>query len=309
MAAMTAAKWVVFWLVLTCGPDFFGPPMEGAVRKVSPIDVSKMLIWLAIPVFVVTIAIELWVLWRRRQPGYGVRDTIANILTGLGYQLLNLPWAVAELALLMWLHALAPWHPTGWVAWAVAMIAVDFMYYWYHRAHHEIRMLWAVHVVHHSSQHFNLSVALRTSCVVVTSLPFLAPLALLGIDGKIIMASYAINLLYQLFIHTEIIDKLWRPIEFVFNTPSHHRAHHSSNDEYLDKNYGGILIVWDRLFGTFEPERARVLYGLTKNIETYNIGRIYMHEIVAMWRDVRSASSPRAMLGYAFRGPGWQPTQ
>lgn len=118
----------------------------------------------------------------------------------------------------MWLHALAPWHPTGWVAWAVAMIAVDFMYYWYHRAHHEIRMLWAVHVVHHPSQHFNLSVALRTSCVVVTSLPFLAPLALLGIDGKIIMASYAINLLYQFFIHTEIIDKLWRPIEFVFNT-------------------------------------------------------------------------------------------
>ena len=273
------------------------------------LDISKVLIWLAIPVFVLGMAVELWVLRLRRQPGYDVRDSISNILTGLGYQLLNLPWAVAELAILMWLYKLAPWHLAGWAAWAVAMVSVDLMYYWYHRAHHKIRALWAVHVVHHSSQRYNFTVALRTSWVVITSLPFLAPLALLGIDGKIIMASYAINLLYQFFLHTEMIDKLWRPVEFVFNTPSHHRAHHGSNDQYLDKNYGGILIIWDRLFGTFEAERARVVYGLTQNIETYNVRRIYLHEIMAVWREVRSASNLRDRLGYAFRAPGWRPTQ
>ena len=288
---------------------FLAPGGIALIAVGFALDISKVLIWLAIPLFVLGMAVELWGLRLRRQPSYDVRDSIANILTGLGYQLLNLPWAVAELALLMWLNTLAPWHLTGWAEWVVALISVDFMYYWYHRTHHEIRTLWAVHVVHHSSRRYNLTVALRTSWVVVTSLPFLAPLALLGIDGTTIMASYAVNLLYQFFMHTEIVDKLWRPVEFIFNTPSHHRAHHASNDEYLDKNYGGILIIWDRMFGTFEPEQARVVYGLTQDIETHNVGRIYTHEIVAVWRDVRSASNLRDRFGYAFRGPGWQPAQ
>ena len=178
---------------------------------------------------------------------------------------------------------------------------------WYHRTHHEIRVLWASHVTQHSSESFSLSVALRQTWFVFTLLPFLVPVALLGVDAKIVMASYSINLLYQFRIHTELVDKLWAPIEFLFNTASHHRAHHGTNNEYLDKNYGGILIIWDRLFGTFEAERARVIYGLTKNIKTYNVVRIETHEYAAIWRGVKAAASWRAKLGHLFRGPGWQP--
>ncbi|BDB45178.1 MULTISPECIES: sterol desaturase family protein [Mycobacterium] len=141
----------------------------------------------------------------------------------------------------------------------------------------------------------------------LTTLPFLVPVALLGIDARIILACYGFNLLYQFFLHTELVDKLWAPIEFVFNTPSHHRVHHGSQARYLDTNYGVILIIWDRLFGSFEPEGERVRFGLTKNIDTYNIARVETHEFVAIWRCMRSAGSRRDRLGYLLRRPGWAP--
>src|SRR5262249_9595046 len=123
----------------------------------------------------------------------------------------------------------------------------------------------------------------------------------------IILACYGLNLLYQFGLHTELIGKLWAPIEFVFNTPSHHRAHHGSQEQYLDTNYGGILIIWDRMFGTFEPEGERVRYGLTKNINPYNIAKVETHEFVAIWRAVRGAGTWKDRFGYVFRGPGWAP--
>ncbi|MGY1867384.1 sterol desaturase family protein [Nocardia gipuzkoensis] len=272
----------------------------------SGMDVSTMLIWLAVPVFIVAVAAEFVYLRRHNKP-YDYRDSATSIAAGLGYQLLNIPWALAELAIFASVSSLVPWHLEGWVAWAVALVGVDFAYYWFHRAHHEIRVFWSVHVVHHSSESFNLTTALRTPWLVVTSLPFLVPLALSGIDGRIIAASYAINLLYQFGIHTEVIDKLWAPIEFVFNTPSHHRVHHGSNTEYLDRNYGGVLIIWDRIFGSFEPEGERAIYGLTKNVNTYNIAKINAREIVAIWQDVKNAAKLSDKLGFLFRGPGWQP--
>ncbi|MUM35450.1 sterol desaturase family protein, partial [Mycolicibacterium sp. CBMA 361] len=122
-----------------------------------------------------------------------------------------------------------------------------------------------------------------------------------------ILLQQSVSLLYQFFIHTERVGKLWRPIEFVMNTPSHHRVHHGSNDQYLDTNYGGILIIWDRLFGSFEPEGERVVYGLTKNIKTFNPMRVATHEYAGIWRDVRAAGSWRARWGHTFRGPGWSP--
>ncbi|MCE5290212.1 MAG: sterol desaturase family protein [Nocardiaceae bacterium] len=269
-------------------------------------DISTLLIWLAIPVFILGIAAEFIYLKVNGKP-FDYRDSAASITTGLGYQLLNIPWAVAELAIFAWISSLIPWEITGWQAWVVALIGVDFAYYWYHRTHHEIRLFWSVHVVHHSSENYNLTVALRQPWMVATTLPFFIPLAFLGIDGRIIAASYAINLLYQFGIHTEVIDKMWKPIEFIFNTPSHHRVHHGSNSQYLDRNYAGVLIIWDRMFGTFEPEGERVVYGLTKNINTYNVGKIYTHEMAAIWNDVKNATKFSDKLGYMFRGPGWQP--
>jgi hypothetical protein len=141
----------------------------------------------------------------------------------------------------------------------------------------------------------------------MTALPFWAPLALLGFAPWMIFGMQSVSLIYQFFLHTEKVRSLPRPIEFLFNTPSHHRVHHGSNEIYLDRNYGGILIVWDRLFGTFQGEEERVRYGLTRNIETYNPVKVAGHEWVDIARDVRRARSGRERLGYLFGGPGWSP--
>ena len=190
-----------------------------------------------------------------------------------------------------------------------AMVVWDFLYYWNHRSMHEVRVLWANHVSHHSSERYNLSTALRQPWSSLTMAWVFAPMPLLGFPAKVTMRAGQLNLLYQYWIHTEAIDRLPRPIELIFNTPSHHRAHHGANQHYLDKNYGGILIVWDRLFGTFEPEVRRLKYGLTKNISTYNPFRIAYHEYAAIARDVRSASGPRHKLGHVFGKPGWTPVK
>ncbi|HWC34969.1 MAG TPA: sterol desaturase family protein [Mycobacteriales bacterium] len=269
---------------------------------------AQLILLAAGPMFLLSIVVERYLIRGTRRARYEVRDTWANIATGAGSQILGAPWALVEVAVLVGLYHVAPAHlDQGWVAWVVAMVGVDVAYYWYHRLHHESRFLWAIHVAHHSSRRYNLSVALRQPWVVVSTLPFLAPLALLGVAPALILTSFAINLLYQFFIHTEAIGRLWAPIEFVFNTPSHHRVHHGSNREYLDKNYAGILIVWDRLFGSFEPEVVPVVYGLTKNIASHNPLRIETHEWVAIYRDVRRAGSFRHALGYVFRHPGWAP--
>jgi sterol desaturase/sphingolipid hydroxylase (fatty acid hydroxylase superfamily) len=188
-----------------------------------------------------------------------------------------------------------------------AIVLWDLLYYWNHRWMHEVRVLWANHVSHHSSERYNLSTALRQPWSGLTMAWVFAPMPLLGFPAKITFRAGQLNLLYQYWIHTEAIDRLPKPIEAVFNTPSHHRAHHGANQQYLDKNYGGILIIWDKLFGTFEPEVRRIKYGLTKNISTYNPFRIAYHEYASIVRDVRAAKDLRHKLGHVFGRPGWTP--
>lgn len=194
---------------------------------------------------------------------------------------------------------------TGPLALAAAVAGWDFIYYWNHRLQHESRFLWAIHVVHHSSQHYNLSTALRQPVAEAFGvfLPYRA-LVLLGIRPELVNTARGVNLLYQYWVHTDTIGRLG-PAETVMNTPSHHRVHHGSNRRYLDRNHGSILIVWDRLFGTFEPESEPVVYGLTKNIDTFRPDRIADHEYLAMARDVARATSWRDRLGFVLRGPGW----
>ncbi|GAA3602752.1 hypothetical protein GCM10022199_02980 [Marihabitans asiaticum] len=200
----------------------------------------------------------------------------------------------------------SPFAPrTGPLAAIVAVLGWDVIYYWNHRLSHESRWLWAVHVVHHSSQRYNLSTALRQP--VAEGLTMAVPyglLALLGISPRAIEDARAINLIYQFWIHTEVIRSIgW--LEKVLNTPSHHRAHHGSQRQYLDINHGSILIIWDKLFGTFEPEDERVRYGLTRNIDSFDPRTIATHE----WRDIASdvASAPTwaDRAGFLLRGPGW----
>jgi sterol desaturase/sphingolipid hydroxylase (fatty acid hydroxylase superfamily) len=266
----------------------------------------------AIPVFIICLALEA-ISFRLRPDeerlGYQLRDASTSVAMGLGNVVINVGWKLVVLTVYSAVYLVSPLHlPThNPLTWVALFFADEIAYYWYHRTHHTIRLLWASHVVHHSSQFYNLSTALRQPWTPFSSLPFWLPLALAGFPPWMILFEQSVSLLYQFFIHTERVDRLWRPIEFVFNTPSHHRVHHGSNSRYLDKNYGGILIVWDRVFGTFEPESERVRYGLTTNIQTFNPVRVATHEFVAIARDVRAARGWRTRLGYVLARPGWNP--
>lgn len=193
----------------------------------------------------------------------------------------------------------------GMLPLVFAVFAWDFLYYWNHRFMHESRFMWAIHEVHHSSQRYNLSTALRQP--VADAFGVFVPytlLALVGVRPEHIATARGVNLLYQFWIHTDTIDRLG-PTETVMNTPSHHRVHHGRNRQYLDRNHGSILIVWDRLFGTFEPEGEEVVYGLTRNIDTFDPARIATHEHADMLRDVAHSRTWRDRLSFVFRGPGW----
>ena len=194
---------------------------------------------------------------------------------------------------------------TGVAATVGAVLAWDFIYYWNHRLMHTSRWMWAIHVAHHSSEHYNLSTALRQTVTDVagTFVPY-GLMSVAGFRPESIETARGVNLLYQYWIHTETIPKLG-PIEEVFNTASHHRVHHGSNRQYLDRNHGSIFIIWDRLFGTFEREDEPVVYGLTKNIGTFNPLRIATHEFKDILADVAASDTWRERLNFAFRGPGW----
>lgn len=193
----------------------------------------------------------------------------------------------------------------GPLPWAVAIAGWDFLYYWNHRFMHEVRALWAIHVVHHSSERYNLSTALRQPVADVLGLwlPY-GVMARFGIRPYVLTQARALNLLYQYWVHTEVIRSLGKAEE-VLNTPSHHRVHHGSQRQYIDRNHGSILIVWDRLFGTFEREDERVVYGLTTNIDTYNPVTVATHEYRDIVRDVAASTTWRDRLGFVLRGPGW----
>ena len=266
----------------------------------------------AIPVFLICLILEglaFHFLPDDDELGYEPRDTATSLTMGIGNVLINVGWKVVVLAAYAGAYLLAPFHlpadnPLTWIA---LFVADDLAYYWFHRTHHEIRLFWASHVMHHSSERYNFSTALRQTWTPFTAWPFWVALGFLGFAPWMILLQQSISLLYQFFIHTERVGKLWHPIEFVMNTPSHHRVHHGSNAQYLDRNYGAILIVWDRLFGTFVEEGERVRYGLTKNIDTFNPLRVATYEYIAIWRDLRRAGNWSARLGHLFRRPGWSP--
>jgi len=267
----------------------------------------SLLIAYAVPVFLLLMLAEMLV-HRPGTRGYERRDTLASLAMGIGNVVISAAAKTWTFGVLVWLHPLALWDlGDAWWVWALLIPAEDLCYYGYHRASHEVRVLWGSHVNHHSSTHYNLSTALRQPWVSpLFSVVFWAPLPLLGFAPEQILLAQAVSLIYQFWLHTEHIGRLG-PLEWIFNTPSHHRVHHGRNLEYLDRNYGGILIVWDRLFGSFEPERAPVDYGLTRNISTFNPLRIALHEYAAIARDLVSARGLRDRLGFLLAAPGWSP--
>lgn len=266
----------------------------------------------AAPVLVLAILAEAYFYRRVLRRDYDWRVTASNLAVALGRLASEALSKGVVLAVYVWAHVHRPADipMDRWENWVALAIAVDFAYYWLHRYSHEIRWMWALHSVHHSARQITLSVAYRLGWTSLLSGPwlFLIPLCWIGFDPRAVLLAYAANLLCQFWLHTEAVPKLgW--IERVFNTPSHHRVHHAIEPEYLDRNYGGVLIVWDRLFGSFVEEKdgAPRTYGLVKQIDTLNPVKIAFAEWVAMLRDLRRSRSLGEALGYLFGPPGWRP--
>jgi sterol desaturase/sphingolipid hydroxylase (fatty acid hydroxylase superfamily) len=265
---------------------------------------------LATPLFILTIILEI-VLARfgKARANYEAKDTAVSLGMGLGSTISGILTGGLVFAATLWVyeHRLFTIPMTAIWAWVAVFLLEDLVYYWFHRISHERRFWWVSHVNHHSSQHYNLSTALRQtwSGHWNGSFALWLPLAFLGFPPAMVAIQKGISLVYQYWIHTETIRRLPRWFEAVFNTPSHHRVHHARNPIYLDKNYAGILIIWDRMFGTFQPELddQPCRYGLVKNMATFNIFRVAFHEWIATFQDV--ARHPRHALGYIFGPPGW----
>ena len=283
------------------------------------LDPLKNPVTYAVPFFLLTILIELAALkWldhdtafdNRGVTGYHARDARTSMTMGLVSLVFSLALKVGSFFVYVAVFTyLAPYAlPTGtWWYWVLLIGGVDLAFYASHRFVHRVNIGWAAHQAHHSSEYMNFATALRQKWNPWFEFFFWLPLPFLGFAPWTIYVAFGFNLIYQFFTHTELIGKLPRPIEFVMNTPSHHRVHHGSDPEYLDKNYAGILIVWDRMFGTFQPELHRPTYGLTKPVETYNLIKLQYGDYAQIVRNVRAADRFRDRLGYLFGPPGWSP--
>jgi sterol desaturase/sphingolipid hydroxylase (fatty acid hydroxylase superfamily) len=271
---------------------------------------EKSYIQLAIPAFFLLIGVELVASRLLERDSYRLNDSVSDLSCGILQQVVEVFLKTALFAGYAWLFtahrafeipAGAPW------AWAACFLGVDFAYYWFHRWSHEVNAGWAAHVVHHQSEEYNLSVALRQGAFQpVFSWLFYLPLALVGFPPPMFLAVSSFNTLYQFWIHTRLIGRLG-PLEWLLNTPSHHRVHHARNPRYVDRNHGGTLIVWDRLFGTFGEEGDEPVYGTTRPLATWNPLWANLHYWSEMWRLARRAGRPLDRLRVLWKRPGWRP--
>ena len=259
----------------------------------------------AIPAFVLLVLAEMLVARARDRSRYCPRDTLTSLALGLGSTVAGVLSGGAVYALAVGVSGFRLFDiGWGWYWWVVCFVLDDLAYYFFHRSAHRVRWFWASHVVHHSSQHYNLSTALRQTWTGFISAAFLfrLPLFLLGFPPAMVFFVAGLNLIYQFWIHTEVVHRLPRWVEAVMNTPSHHRVHHATNARYLDRNYAGVFIVWDRLFGTFVPERDddRPRYGLVKDLGSFSLLWAAFHEWIGIGKDVWAAPW-RHKLGYIWR--------
>jgi len=266
---------------------------------------------LSIPLYFILIGFELMYQSVKRVKIYRANDAITNISCGISSQVTNAVWGVLSIGMYQYVYQY--WSianvPATWWTWLMLFVLVDFCYYWFHRASHEINFLWnTTHIVHHQSEDYNLSVALRQSSFGgVFSMVFYLPLAFVGFDTYAFLTVKGLNLIYQFWIHTEAIQKLPRWFEFLFNTPSHHRVHHGRDPKYIDKNHAGTLMIWDRMFGTFQQEEEKPTYGVTKPTNTWNPVWANVLPIVEMTQQVSSTPGFLNKLKVLFYKPGWQP--
>jgi sterol desaturase/sphingolipid hydroxylase (fatty acid hydroxylase superfamily) len=283
------------------------------------LDPAKNPVTYAIPFFLLSLILEAIALTRpeenlaageRPRTGYMLRDFWTSISMGLGSLVWLTVFKIGTFFIYQWVFLnVAPFHldTSAWWYWPAVLIALDLAFYCTHRFVHRANIGWAAHQSHHSSVYMNFGTALRQKWNPWFDFVFFLPIPLLGFAPWTAYAAFSISLIYQFCTHTELIGKLPRPIEFIFNTPSHHRVHHGSDPEYLDKNYAGMLIIWDRMFGTFQPEIRRPTYGLTVPVETYNPIKLEYGAFARIAGQVRRARNWRERWGYVFGPPGWSP--
>ncbi len=265
----------------------------------------------AIPFFIVAILLELLIQSKEQKKSYSnKKDVIASLAMGIGSIFTNLSMKIIYFIIFSFLYQKFAFFqiPITWWSWLILLFADDFNFYWFHRSSHQVRILWAAHSNHHSSQQYNLAVALRQSWTEFAfKYAFWIYLPILGFQPIQIFMMISCSLIYQFFLHTESIKKLGF-LELFMNTPSHHRVHHATNTKYLDRNHAGIFIIWDKIFGTFQAEQASnpPIYGLTENLTTYNPIRIASHEYEQIWKDMQLAKFWKDKINYLFQAPGWR---
>ena len=277
---------------------------------ITGMGLEKALLLLMGPVFAMFMALEAWLLprWGHAQ-SYNRPATVANVSLALTHAVVDsIAWTLLTgLFYVVHEHRLMDIPLSGWTLLGL-LVAQDFCHYWLHRASHRVRWMWASHVTHHSSQSLNLSTGLRHSPTEAISGAWLfwLPLAWLGFQPEHVILCVAVNMVFQFFVHTEAIDRLPGLVEAVFNTPSHHRVHHARNPQYIDRNYGGIFIIWDRMFGTFVPEIEACDYGIVRQVYTRNPLGLVLHEWVDLFSDVMRPGSVSARLKHLWAPPEWQ---
>jgi sterol desaturase/sphingolipid hydroxylase (fatty acid hydroxylase superfamily) len=277
----------------------------------TPLWVPKDVVTLAVPAFILLVIVEMLFIRFTRRGAYEVKDSAASLFMGFGSTIAGVLTGGLYVASAFWAYEHRIFD-IGWTWWALLLcfLGEDFAYYVFHRISHERRIWWAAHVVHHSSQHYNLTTALRQTWTGALALSFITklPLFWIGFPPAMVFFFSGVSLVYQFWIHTETVGRLG-PLEWVLNTPSHHRVHHATNPRYLDANYAGVLIIWDRIFNTFIPESddEKPRYGIVANLATFNPLRIAVHEWIGIARDLRYAKNPLHWFGYVFGPPGWSP--
>ncbi|NNC85429.1 MAG: sterol desaturase family protein [Bacteroidia bacterium] len=257
----------------------------------------------AIPM--ISLVILEWVLsYYKKKDYYDGMDTLAATVIGLINVAQSAALKVLTFGVILFFYNLVPWSvPNAWWSFPLCIIALDFCRYWAHRVAHENRFWWATHVTHHNSEKYNWSVSFRLGWTQHIKIIFFVPVALMGFHPVTFFICHQIEVLYQFWIHTEYIRKLPRPIEYIFTTPSHHRVHHARNKKYLDKNYGSTFIIWDRIFGTFQPEEEQADYGITKPVNSYNPITLNFHEWVDIVKDIRKSRSLSEAWAMLFTSP------
>ncbi|SDL34036.1 Sterol desaturase/sphingolipid hydroxylase, fatty acid hydroxylase superfamily [Catalinimonas alkaloidigena] len=259
----------------------------------------------AVPFMLALVLLEFVISQYENRELYVGKDFLASAGIGIGNLVVSAVVKAGLLAIILFFYNLVPWTvPPTWWSFVLCYVVFDFFQYWAHRVAHERRILWATHVTHHSSEQYNFSVSFRLSWTQHIKVVFFIPVALIAFDPVVFFICYQIAVLYQFWIHTELIGKLPAPIEYFFVTPSHHRVHHGSDPKYLDKNYGASFIIWDRLFGTFQPEEEQPTYGITTPVNSYNPVYLVFHEWSDIFRDLKGARSLKEAYAVLWSGPG-----